>query len=193
MGAEDGDAVDLAGKHIRGRGGAAHIGGTGDRKAAARLAELYRTGKGVKRDRKRAAEWQERSIADPKVRQQRQHANAVGHWMLRVCADAALAGCFLAGVTGLSYPRSREDLIGAVYLGTVALIFHALALYMRPKEQKRAPRAVHIVLGAVLVILLLAILSVFWGGGVVDPEDIWIIGWIAAIAALALYRAFRKR
>jgi hypothetical protein len=86
-----------------------------------------------------------------------------------------------------------EAIIGAVYLGTVALIFHALALYMRPKEQKRAPRAVHIVLGAVLVILLLAILSVFWGGGVVDPEDIWIIGWIAAIAALALYRAFRKR
>ena len=150
-------------------------------------------GRGVKRDREKAAEWASRSGGEAAEQQKkRQHANAVGHWMLRVCADAALVGCFLAGVTGLSYPRSREDLIGAAYLGTLALIFHALALYMRPKEQKRAPRALHIVLGAVLVIMLLAILTVFFGGGVVDAEDIWIIGWIAALAALAFYRAFRK-
>lgn len=165
----------------------------GDRKAAGKLAELYRTGRGVKRDRRKAKAWLEKSGTEAKVQQKRQHANAVGHWMLRVCADAALVGCFLAGVTGLSYPHSREDLLGAAYLGTVALIFHALALYMRPKAQKHAPRALHIALGAILAVLLLAILSVFLGGGVVDPVDLWIIGWLAALLALAVFRAFRKK
>ena len=163
------------------------------------LGRIYRDGIGIKRDKKQAAFWlgkaAEEGYLDPDAinGRKRQHANAVGHWILRVFADAALVGCFFAGLNGLSYPRSREDLIGAAYLGILAVIFHALGWYMRPVPQKRAPRWIHIVLGAILAVILLAIMAVFAGGGVVDPEDIWIVGWIAALAALAFFRAFQKR
>ena len=164
----------------------------GDQKAAGKLAELYRTGRGVKRDRKKAAEWSKKGGRDEELQKQRQRSNAVGHWMLRVTADASLVGCFFAGFSGFS-TYDRQDLIGAAYLATLALMFHALAWYMRPKPQKHLPRAVHVVLFLVLLTLLLAILSVLLAGGVTDPEDIWILGWLAALTALSAWRAFRKR
>ena len=155
---------------------------------------MYRDGLGVKRDRKKAKEWFEKGGGEPdKQQRQRQHSNAVGHWMLRVLADAALCGCFAAGLNALSYGGSREDGLGAAYLGVVALMFHALAWYMRPKEAKRAPRGLHIAAAVILLVLLAAIVSVFLGGGVVDPVDLWIIGWLAALLALAVFRAFRKK
>ena len=145
----------------------------------------------MKRDRRKAAEWFEKGGGEPKKAKGRP-SNAVGHWMLRVFADAALAGCFLAGLAGLPYGGSREDLLGAAYLGVVALMFHALAWYMRPQAQKRLPRALHITVGSLLLVLLAGIVSVFLGGGVVEPEDIWIMGWLAALIALAAWRGFRK-
>ena len=147
----------------------------------------------MERDCRKAREWYEKGGGEPdRLKKERQHANAVGHWMLRVLADAALVGCFFAGISGFSLDGGREDLIGAAYLGAVALMFHALARYMRPKDPKRAPRWLHLLLASLLLILLLGIVSVFLGGGVVDPVDVWIVSWIAALIALAAWRGFRK-
>ena len=102
-------------------------------------------------------------------------------------------GCFFAGYSGLSWRGSREDLVGAAYFGTLALIFHALAFYLRPLKPKRAPRRLHLILAAILLLFLILIVAVFFGGGVADPEDIWILGWLAALFGLALWRGFRKK
>ena len=67
------------------------------------------------------------------------------------------------------------------------------------QEKSRTPRsafrhaasALRAVL-TLLLVLLAGIVSVFLGGGVVDPEDIWIMGWLAALIALAAWRGFRK-
>ena len=155
---------------------------------------MYEEGLGVRRDRKKAAAWFEKGGGVPdKLQKQREKSKAVGHWIMRVFADAALVGCFFAGLNGLSWGGSREDLIGAAYLGTLALIFHALAFYLRPLKGKRAPRRLHLILAAILLVFMILILSVFLGGGVVDPEDVWILGWLAALFALALWRGFRKK
>ena len=111
--------------------------------------------------------------------------------MLRLFADAFLAVGFLAGLDGVSY--FEPDLEGALDFLLLGALFCFCAWLYEPEGRKRAPRALHGVLGALLVVMLLAIALVFFGGGVVDPSDLWIVGWLLALAALAFYRAFHKK
>ena len=165
--------------------------------AAEPLAELYLTGRGVKRDRRKAAEWLEKAGEEAKRRQAAQrNKNAPAYWMMRLFGDLLALGCFYSGMIGLSSAtaKARHDgLVGMAYFAAVMLFFWTLAYFLRPAKQKRLPRALHFVLAGILLVLLAAIFFVFARGGVVDPVDIWIVSWIAALAALALYRGFRKK
>lgn len=106
------------------------------------------------------------------------------------------AACFFAGFSGFFADPAgpqRSDLVSALYFGLLAAVFYLLAFFLRPAQPKRLPRALHFVLGGVLALMLLAISMVFFGGGVIDPGDVWVMGWLAALAALAFWRGARKR